>query len=225
MSGITIGEVELTSLGKWNQEHAAFLNIEKFEDSDEFLLVTAFSGMPWVKGSLSIVPDIKSAVSSGDVTGVTGTALEIPDGIEFLWPNDAKVVPHDVFGYRAIVVPDGFIPPTHNNGGVYLLQMDPSVLTTVTKAVRLAPKKDGYFYHMGNWVDMNNDGRKDYIIARTDGKPGKGELIWLEHPEDGIASVPWTEHLITTGPDVCTSIYTFEEFPDEIVLFASEFFD
>ena len=103
--------------------------------------------------------------------------------------------------------------------------MDPSVLTTVTKAVRLAPEKSGYFYHMGNWVDMNNDGRKDYIIARTDGKPGKGELIWLEHPEDGIASVPWTEHLITTGPDVCTSIYTFEEFPDEIVLFAAEFFD
>ena len=225
VSGITVGEVEFTSLGKWDQNHAAFLNIESFEGTDEFILVTAFSGIPWVSGTVSIVPDIKNVVNNGDVTGVKGVDLVIPDGVKFAWPNDAKVVPHDVFGYRAIAVPDGFIPPGHNNGGVYLLKMDDSELTTVTQAVRLAPAKDGYFYHMGNWVDMNGDGRKDYVIARTDGKAGGGELIWLEHPEDGIASAPWNEHLITTGPDVCTSVYTMDEYPDEIVLFAAEFFD
>ena len=33
------------------------------------------------------------------------------------------------------------------------------------------------------------------------GKPGGGELVWLEHPADGLNTLPWPEHIITSGPD------------------------
>ena len=78
---------------------------------------------------------------------------------------------------------------------------------------------------MGTWIDLNKDGRKDFLIARTNGKAGGGELVWYEHPEGGLDTTPWNEHVITTGPDVGTEVHTFNQFRDEIVVFASEFFD
>ena len=33
-----------------------------FEGSEDFLMFTAFSGTPWAKGSVSIVPGVKEAV-------------------------------------------------------------------------------------------------------------------------------------------------------------------
>lgn len=56
---------------------------------------------------------------------------------------------------------------------------------------KISQKKSGYFYHMGMWVDVNQDGRLDYVTARTNAKAGDGELLWLEHPENGLATAPW----------------------------------
>ena len=74
---------------------------------------------------------------------------------------------------------------------------------------------------MGEWIDMNGDGRKDFITARSNAEPGGGQLVWFEHPEGGLDSVPWTEHIITSGPDVGISCYTFSQYRYEIVVFAA----
>ena len=55
---------------------------------------------------------------------------------------------------------------------------------------------------MGKWVDMNGDGRKDFLTARSNAKPGGGELVWFEHPAEGLTKTPWIEHVVTSGPDI-----------------------
>lgn len=75
---------------------------------------------------------------------------------------------------------------------------------------------------------MNQDGRKDLLIARASAKREKngGELVWLEHPAEGaLDGGEWTEHVICKGPDVFTSVDVLPQYPDEIVVWASEFFD
>ena len=97
-------------------------------------------------------------------------------------------MPSDVFDERAIVVPDGFLVPGHTNGGIYIIRMHPNELTTVVETVKLTKKvkNQDWFYHMGYWVDLNQDGRKDFVTARSTGQAGEGELLWLEHPEGGL---------------------------------------
>ena len=86
------GDVNFTSIGQFKQKHAAFIQTTKFEDSEDFLLVTAFAGAPWATGNVSVIPGIKEAVIAGDVSGLKGTELDT-DKISFKWPNDAKVIP------------------------------------------------------------------------------------------------------------------------------------
>jgi len=75
-------------------------------------------------------------------------------------------------------------------------------------------------------VDLNGDGRKDLLTARSNAKKGEGELLWLEHPEAGLDSTePWTEHSLGNLADVTFSVETMEEYPDEIVMFSAHFFD
>lgn len=79
---------------------------------------------------------------------------------------------------------------------------------------------------MGSWVDMNGDGRKDFVTARSNAKKGDGELLWMEHPEDPFNNNgdPWVEHVITKGPDVGIEVDT-GFYKDEITVFAAEFFN
>ena len=50
---------------------------------------------------------------------------------DFTWPNNIELIPSNVFGasFRGIVVPDGFLVPFHNNGEVYVLELDPTDYT------------------------------------------------------------------------------------------------
>ena len=84
------------------------------------------------------------------------------------------MVPFDVFGQRAILVRDGFLVPGKTNGGVYIITMDPSDVTITTAVTKISTEPRGFFYHMGEWVDLNGDGRKDFITARSDAKAGHG---------------------------------------------------
>ena len=59
---ITAGDLEFTSIGTFKQKEAAFMHVTNFEDSETFLMFTAFSGTPWATGSISIVPGVKEAV-------------------------------------------------------------------------------------------------------------------------------------------------------------------
>lgn len=71
---------------------------------------------------------------------------------------------------------------------------------------------------------MNNDGRLDFITARSDAKAGHGELLWLEHPATGLSATPWVEHVVTSGPDVTINVAEIKGQNDYIYVFAAEFF-
>ena len=103
----------------------------------------------------------------------------------FKWPNSVAVVPSDVFpGKDAIVVPDGFLPPGKTDGNIYVLKLADS--QSQQTLYQISPHKSGFFYHMGVWVDIDGDGRKDYLTARSNAQAGKGELVWYKHPVDGL---------------------------------------
>ena len=214
-------DLEFTEHGEFSIKNAAFIEINSFEDSEDFMLVSTFS--PFHDGNIYIVPGLKEAVVAGDISTLTSYKLDTPD---FKWPNNLAAIPKDVFGERAIVVPDGFLVPMHGNGGVYVVRMDESDLTKTKDTVKITAHKGGYFYHMGEWIDMNGDGRKDFLTARSNGKAGHGELLWLEHPEDGLnASDSWTEHIVGNLADISFTMETSEAYPDEIILYIPSFFD
>ena len=136
------------------------------------------------------------------------------------------MIPFDVFGERAILVPDGFLIPGHKDGGIYIVRMDSTELTKTKETVKITADKKDYFYLMGYWVDLNGDGRKDLITARSNAKAGEGELLWLEHPEAGLdLTKPWTEHILGNMADVCFEVVEMEQYKDEIIVFAAQFFD
>lgn len=212
LAGLTTAQVDLefTSQGHFKQKHAAFINLGKFDDSEEFLLISEFSGTPGSAGKIHMVEGVTDAVKAGNIGTLNSVRL---DTINYMWPNNIEAVPQSVFGERAIVVPDGFLVPTKTNGGIYIVRMDDTDLTKTKSTVKISQEKDGYFYHMGFWVDLNQDGRLDYITARSNAKAGEGELVWLEHPEDPLdAGVAWPEHIIGNVADVSISIETLPEY-------------
>ena len=160
-------DLEFTEQGEFKIHNAAFININSFEDSEDFMLVSTFG--PVTYGDVYIVPGLKEAVVAGDISTLQSYKLDVP---HFTWPNNIAVVPQDVFGERAIHVPDGFVVPMHGNGGIYIVRMDETDLTKTKETVKITAHKRGYFYHMGYWLDLNGDGRKDFLTARSNGKKG-----------------------------------------------------
>lgn len=80
---------------------------------------------------------------------------------------------------------------------------------------------------MGKWMDMNNDGRLDFITARANAKAGAGQLVWFEHPAEGLSTNGlWTEHVVCTDcTDVNFEIVEVPQFKHEYVVFSAEFFN
>jgi hypothetical protein len=169
-----------------------------------------------------VTTDITGAITSKDLSTLQPVVLDCP---AFVWPNVARVVPMDVFNERVIVVPDGFIPPGYKNGGIYLVQMDENDVTKQVKTMTMTHNTDGYFYHMGFWVDLNGDGRKDFLTAKSNAKVGGGQLVWYEHPEGGLETENWTEHFIASGPDIGIEADFLPQYPGEVIVFSAQFFD
>ena len=216
-------DLEFTSQNKFKLNDAAFVNMGKFEDSEDFMLISTFKAIG--NGHIYIVPGVKEAVESGDVSSLDPVKL---DTSSFEWPNNIEVVPQDVFGERAILVPDGFLVPGHKNGGLHIVRMDESDITKTTETVKITEKVRNYdwFYHKGVWLDLNGDGRKDLLTARSNAKKGDGELLWLEQPEGGLDSGEyWTEHILCNCADVNFDVVELPEYKYEVVVFTAHFFD
>lgn len=179
------------------------MKVTKFPGQKDMLLISEFEVLG--SGKIAVIPDIGAKVASKDFANIKAT--QIASG--FAWPNEISPIPPEVFndGSNGIIVPDGFLVPFHNNGNIFVVTTDPADVTKKQAQYTLTTQKSGYFYHIGRWVDMNGDGRLDLVTARSNAKNGGGELIWLEHPEEGLQKTPWTEHLITKGPDVMFDIY------------------
>eukprot|EP00347_Sterkiella_histriomuscorum_P005215 403357452 len=219
-STATSSTIGYKKLGQFNHPSPAFIKIAKFPGQKDSMLISQFG--VFGKGKVSVIPNIGDKVASGDFKNMG--AAELSD--VFTWPNNVDVVPPEVFGegVNAITVPDGFLVPFHSNGEVYVITTDPADISKAQHVYQLTKQKSGFFYHLGQWVDLNGDGRLDFLTARSNAKANQGELVWLEHPEGGLQQTPWNEHIITTGPDVVFQAHEFKEYPESYIIFSAEFF-
>ena len=116
---------------------------------------------------LGIVPNLREAIDAGDVSDLQAYSLD-PSPYSFKSTNKAQKIPEDVFpGENAILVPDGFLIPGQRLGNAYIMLLDKDDITQTKKTIKLAEDKEDYWYHKGHWVDLNGDGLKDLLIART----------------------------------------------------------
>ena len=213
------GDVNFKQLGRVNFADLAYLSVDKFGQEDFMLL----SQMDVGNGAcLGIVPGLKTAIQSSDSSSLQAYSLD-SSPYTFRSVNKAQKVPSNVFpGEYAILVPDGFLIPGRRDGNVYLMLQEKNDITKTKKTIKLAEDIPNYWYHKGHWVDMNGNGRKDLLIARTNYREGGGRLVWLENPGETALSdtKPWKEHIICSGPDVETSIDFFPQYPNEVVVWA-----
>jgi len=92
--------------------------------------------------------------------------------------------------------------------------------------VKITEDRDDYWFMTGEWVDMNGDGRMDYLTSTSNGEEGDGELLWLEHPENGIdEDEPWKSHYISDGPSTWTRTDVLDNYPGEIIVWAAEYWN
>lgn len=180
-----------------------------------------------------------SALAAGEVRTVFNLSASYPDFSDakirllssaFKWPNIISMAPGEIGEY--LVVPDGFLVPLKETGAIYLLKINCNgTIATATseEPIELTAPKLSYFYHMVVWRDMNGDGLLDVVTARVNdpilfGKP-LGQLIWLEQPKsDPLNNVPWTEHILTDGPETVFVLIDLDPSDDQYEVFAAQFF-
>lgn len=206
--------------GKFESYGPAFLSITKFHNSAKFLLFSSFGAASYSR--LYIVPEISEQTSTEKKISEI-KPIEITNN--FTWINFPKVVPFEIFKNRSLLIKDGFIPPFHNNGGVYILIINENDITKVEKTLRLTAEKKGYYYHEAFWYDFNKDGKMDLITARSNSKKEGSELLWLEQPENYLEhSGPWKEHIIYRGgTDISFSLFETSILEGILVIFSGEF--
>jgi hypothetical protein len=100
----------------------------------------------------------------------------------FLWPNELTMF-QDKNNKPVLLVPDGFLLPGQNDGGLYAIR-DPHTINA--QPVRITEVKKGWFYHRAVHVKLPT-GQEGILTARAR-KPlfgrGSGELVWLSLPSD-----------------------------------------
>ena len=217
----TTGNITYRSIGRVSVDDPAYVRVLQCGNGPPSLWITHFS-----------------ALTAGEVLTVFNLSSVYPDfssakpvvlSSDFKWPNFISMAPAEIGEY--LVVPDGFLLLTKETGGVYLLQINcngaSDTIFTNSKPIELTTPKLSWFYHMVHWRDMNGDGRLDAVTARAVshifGKPA-GQLLWLEQPaSDPLNNVPWTEHVLTSGPEFFFVLVDLDPTDDQYEVFAAEF--
>lgn len=202
-----------TKVSEIKVNHPAFLDIEWDDNQSNYTLwVNSFS--PFGQDKVYSIDRLSNLSSSPESLRVKSTFEKIN------WPNQTQKVPYEVFEKDNLyTIAGGFLVPGKGNGAIELRS------TKNRSNISLTTLKPGFFYHKVIWADINNDGRLDVLTARAN-KPifgsTKGELLWLEHPENPFED-HWNEHLIATGPDV-NFIYEDIDQDGSYEIIATEFF-
>jgi len=154
---------------------------------------------------------------------------------DVIWPNEAELVPagaiRNADPYYTVISSQGFFPRAPGTGYIALYDVT-GLKTTITK------EKEGFFYHVARFHDMNKDGRLDVVTARTrvpfvpagptrmrpDVPNAQTELLWLEQPVDGALTQGWDEHIINRGGAGVTFDLVDMDNNGEMQIMTAEFF-
>ena len=172
---------------------------------------------------------------------------------DYLWPNElSQFVDHT--GCTITLVPDGFLLPGQNDGGLYAIpdrDQDPR------RPIRITSSKPGWFHHKA--VHVRLPGGEEGILTARACKPlfgqGEGELVWLAMPPreeeswhsslsvaegeddddngggkgggldmDTALEAPWEETVLARGPDVMFEVVDLDPSDDSVEVIAAHFF-
>lgn len=221
--------LKFIKLGQKDVKDPAFLS---FIGTD--LFVTQFGEF----GAGNVVA-LREVARVFDNKGIDGASVLASSTFEtvgqgFTWPNMVELVPSHVFSPEeraalcgvvdcdVYIVPDGFLPPGHKTGAIYL---QPSSSPS-TKHL-LAQQERDWFFHQAHFVDVDGDGLADCVAARSHVTPlgqFRGELVWFKHPSQAKdVTSPWLMSKISDGPDVIT-LLRLDEAKQSLLVFSGQFF-
>jgi hypothetical protein len=210
--------------GRASLPHASFVSVLPDSHGAPVLWTTAFQALGAGK--------VYHAQGSANASQLAFTA--VPTGSDLTWPNIVSYLPPGTPGLaggdEVLFVPDGFLPPGHNNGGIYAV-LKPLTSRGAPQVVALTAKAPGFFHHMVDLRDLNGDGLLDVLTARVKlpltGGSATGELLWLEQPKQAdpfaVDVTPWREHVLVSGPDVVFAVAD-DLVPGLLLVYAAQFF-
>lgn len=213
----------------------AFLHIEKFNTADggqrDGLLMSSFYNViksaDGKKAESFYQRDLVARIADLDVAADAEFDVEIISDLDAVprqnWPNETSRVPDGVVPFEAIVSPQGFqsaVPA----GRLSLINLDSPQRTEfiVDQSSFIPPQcvpgsanNQPWFYHDAMFVDMDDDGLRDIVSARSSFKvrggfcPPTGQLVWFRNPGPELQpDVEWEEFVIVDtepapgGPEV-----------------------
>lgn len=194
---------------------------------DGILSVTSFSLMR------------KGFITEYDISDIEEKKLRAKELLgNYLWPNElSRYIDHQ--GNPVLIVPDGFLTPGQNDGGLFTIT-NPEMPRTKPK--RITAPKPGWFYHKAMYLELPisqtgesgdvsvKSGRvaRGVLTARAN-KPvlgrGLGELVWLSMPNEGEDDgSPWEETVLAKGPDVMFEVTDLDSDDGLVDIISAHFF-
>lgn len=215
----TAGNITYRALGKISVKDPAFVRVLQCKYSPPSLWITHFG---------AITPgEVLTVFNLSAYANISDAKVQLLSS-DFKWPNLISIAPAEIGEY--LVVPDGFLVPLKETGGLYLLKINCNGTTQITdtKPIQITSPKLSWFYHKAVWRDMNEDGLLDIVTARVDhpliGKPS-GQLLWLEQPKSNpLDNVPWTEHSLAGGPETVFVLTNLDPNDNQYEIIAPQFF-
>lgn len=216
----------------------AFLHVQRFRTAGGYqdgLLMSSFYNVIKTADGTQVDSfferDLVAAIRNLDAVGSEGfrleEALEIVSDIDGVsrqvWPNETSLVPPGVLDFEAVISPQGFqVAP--KPGRLSLINLDdPDRADYVIDQSSFNPPRcelgsednQPWFYHDVRFHDMDDDGLKDVITARSSFRiaggmcPPAGQLVWFKNPGAAIArDKEWEETILVDmnpapgGPEV-----------------------
>lgn len=229
----------------------AFTTIDKFNASDgierDDLLIASFFNSIKDPGGENVIgffeDDLVARIEkigqvdpntfepNTDVERLTDLGTEPPLTV---WPNGVDRVPDGILSFEAVVIPGGFhtTPPP---GRLSIIDLnDPNRQEyIVDQSTQLPgppcpfppdPVNAPRFYHQVQYVDMDQDGLKDFVTVRSGLKivgalcvPPVGEVVWFRNPGAALdPNTEWDENVVVGFPsdplaaDLNLGVYDFE---------------
>lgn len=164
---------------------------------DRILSITSFSLLR--KGTImqyDLMGNDKDTGKSSVLKGSTFNAPSSPRILhgDYLWPNELSQF-IDQSGHTITLVPDGFLLPGQNDGGLYAIRSpSPShsppgsvkPQLSQSRPIRITRSKPGWFHHKAVHVRLPGERGREGILTARARKPlfgrGTGELVWLAMP-------------------------------------------
>lgn len=196
----------------------AFLSIDEFDHAGrakDALVVTSFVNIdPPARPDLAaVIPNIGSVNSSfnqaTDLQFLTPSTGASP----IIWPNEAERVPDGVLPFEGVVIPQGFHPAAAP-GRLTIVDADTLTEYVVDQSTQVPgpwdpanPLDKPRFYHRALFIDMDNDGLKDFLTVRSGFRVGPfppyppiSELVYFKNPGAALDPfVEWTEVVLYAG--------------------------